>query len=158
MRITLTLLIVALSFMTGCGNKDAAPRGILSHKEMQAVVWDMMRTDQFLNDFVLNKDTSLVKKEESIKMYKQVLAIHGLTQEEFRKNMDYYRSHPSLMKAIMDSIGKMSIVEETGPKPVIQPGSDPVLKTDTPPKIEKPRSIIDTPRRLPVRKQAAPAN
>jgi hypothetical protein len=95
---------------------------------MQSVVWDMMRADQFLLDFVLNKDSTKNKKDESIRMYRQVLAIHGLSHEDFQRNMDYYRSHPSLMRAVMDSISKMQVVEPTEKLPVLAPGR---VQTDT---------------------------
>jgi hypothetical protein len=42
--------------------------------------------------------------------------------------MDYYRSHPSLMRAVMDSISKMQVVEPTEKLPVLAPGR---VQTDT---------------------------
>ena len=52
---------------------------ILPQKKMQAVLWDMMRADQFLTDYVLNKDSSLNKITESLKYYQQIFAIHKIT-------------------------------------------------------------------------------
>jgi Domain of unknown function (DUF4296) len=99
------LLIIYISLFTaGCKSKNAIPGNVLSQKEMQTVLWDMMRADQFLADYVLNKDTSLKKKTESIKLYQQVLAINGVTKEKFERSFTYYKSHPLLLKVIMDSI------------------------------------------------------
>jgi hypothetical protein len=82
------------------------PSGILSPKEMQAVMWDMLRADQFLTSFVFNKDSTLNKTTESIKYYQQVFSIHQISEEEFQKSFSYYKAHPSLFKIIMDSLSK----------------------------------------------------
>ena len=99
------LLIIYLSLLiAGCKSKNAIPGNVLQQKKMQEVLWDMMRADQFLADYVLNKDTSLKKKTESIKLYQQILAINGVTKEKFEASFAFYKSHPILLKAIMDSI------------------------------------------------------
>jgi Domain of unknown function (DUF4296) len=99
------LLIIYFSLIiAGCKSKDAIPGSVLPQKKMQAVLWDMMRADQFLADYVLNKDTSLKKKTESIKLYQQILAINGVTKEKFERSFSFYKSHPLLLKVIMDSI------------------------------------------------------
>lgn len=75
---------------------------------MKAVVWDIMRADQFLEDYVLNKDSSLDKNTERRKYYQQVYAIHHIKEKNFQKSLNYYRAHPSLFKKIMDSISQIS--------------------------------------------------
>ncbi|MGQ0738225.1 MAG: DUF4296 domain-containing protein [Bacteroidota bacterium] len=102
-----TALLIVCSFMllVACKKKDRIPGNVLSKEKMQAVLQDMMRADQFLTDFVFSRDTSLDKRTESIKLYNQVFAIHQISKEEFRKSFSFYRSHPGLMKAVMDSIG-----------------------------------------------------
>ena len=35
-------------FFAGCKSKNTVPRGVLSPDKMEAVLWDMMRADQFL--------------------------------------------------------------------------------------------------------------
>jgi hypothetical protein len=67
-------------------------------------LWDMMRADQLVSDFVLNKDSSFDKKSESIRLYGQVLAIHQVSKEKYAESFSYYKEHPVLFKAIMDSI------------------------------------------------------
>lgn len=68
------------------------------------ILWDMMRADQFLADYVLNKDSSLKKIPESLKYYQQIFAIHKVSKEEFQHSFSFYQSHPVLLKALMDSI------------------------------------------------------
>ncbi len=101
------LLIICCSIIiTGCKNKNRIPAGIIPQKKMQAVLWDMMRADQFLGDFVLNKDSSLDKRAESIKLYGQVFAIHHISKEQFGESFSFYKSHPALFKMMMDSLSQ----------------------------------------------------
>lgn len=89
---------------------------------MQAVLWDMMRADQFLADYVLNKETSINKDEERFKMYQQVFAIHKIDKTLYQRSLNYYQSHPDLLKVILDSISKPKLaplVDTTKPKIII---------------------------------------
>ena len=58
---------------------------------MQAVLWSMISAGEFLNGYVLNKD-SVDKVAESSKVYGQVFQIHHVTKEEFDKSYFYYQA------------------------------------------------------------------
>ncbi|MBI5857519.1 MAG: DUF4296 domain-containing protein [Sphingobacteriales bacterium] len=105
MRFSRFILILVL-FITSCKNKNAVPSGILPPDKMRAVMWDMMRADQFLTGYVLNKDSGINKSDESLRYFQRVFMIHHLTHGEFQKSFSYYRSHPELFKIIMDSLSK----------------------------------------------------
>jgi len=111
----LVVFICIVITVAACKKSQKIPSNILSQQKMQAVVWDMMRADQYLGDFVFPRDTSLVKDSESIHYYQQVLAIHKLSKEQFTRSWKYYNEHPALMQAIMDSIGKMPVSNFTPP-------------------------------------------
>ncbi len=98
------LIVLAIIFTAGCKNKNAVPNSVLPQKKMQAILWDMMRADQFLADYVLNKDSTLNKTTESLKYYQQIFAIHKTSKEEFQHSFSFYKSHPVLLKVMMDSI------------------------------------------------------
>ena len=99
------LLIICCSLIiAGCKNKNRIPADIIPQKKMQAILWDMMRADQFLSDFVLNKDPGLDKRTESIKLYTRVFAIHHISKEQYEKSFSFYKTHPALFKVIMDSL------------------------------------------------------
>lgn len=129
------LLILAISFFTtGCKNKDGIPNAVLSQKKMQSILWDMVRVDQFLTDYVLNKDSSLNKITESLKYYQQIFAIHKVSKEEFQYSFSFYKSHPALLKPILDSIGTplnevpvQPVKPDSVPVPVI-PVQDTIIK------------------------------
>jgi hypothetical protein len=135
------LITSFLFLLPACKNRDAIPRGILSQEKMQGVIRDMMRADQFLADFVLNRDTLLNKRIESTILYQQVLALHKISNEDFKKSFSWYQAHPTLMKVIMDSISKIPVAS----LPVIQdqptpsgPVTIPVKDTVQRPTIQKP--------------------
>lgn len=135
-----SLMIIAV----GCRNADKIPNDLLPEKKMQAVLWDIMRADQFLSDYVLNKDTSLNKITERLKYYQQIFTIHKISKEKFQKSFSFYSTRPELLKAIMDSIASPPKVEITS---IIEPDSaitTPVLVEDS---ITQPVEVIlqDTP-------------
>jgi hypothetical protein len=115
------LILLPVFLLAGCNNNNGVPNGVMPPPKMQAVLWDMMRADQFLADYVINKDTSANKKTETLKYYQQIFAIHKIDEEDFQQSFSYYKSHPALLKAIMDSISK--------PAPELL---TPPLATDTP--------------------------
>ncbi len=129
MRAVLPIIIAAL-LISSCGRKEGAPSGILPADKMQALLWDMMRADQFIGDYVVNIDSSLSRKDESIGLYREILDLHRISQEEFRESFYYYRARPELMKVIMDSISKRKLH-------TVDPNI-PQLAVDTLPTGEKP--------------------
>jgi hypothetical protein len=88
----------------------------------------MMRADQFLGNFVFNKDSSLDRNTESIKLYGKVFALHEISKEQFKKSFSFYKSHPALFKAIMDSLSqpKKMAIDEMVEHPMLP---DSILKT-----------------------------
>ena len=122
--------IVLLLFITpGCKNKDSIPATILPPKKMQLILWDIMRADQFLNDYVINKDTSLKKIPESLKYYQQIFAIHKISKEQFQHSFSFYQSHPALLKVLMDSIS--NFVSDTLKQPAKPDTVSTILVQDT---------------------------
>jgi hypothetical protein len=120
----LLLIICSVFILAGCKNKNKATAGIIPQKKMQAVLWDMMRADLFLADFVLNKDSGLVKTSERIKFYNKIFDIHQITKEQFSNSFSYYKTHPDLFKQIMDSLSQTKTEVQTEMvKKSIQPDS-----------------------------------
>jgi len=103
-------MIRSLSFfllvfiLLACSGKNKIPNGILSQPQMESVLWDMISADEFVAGFVLLKDPSLDKKQESIKFYDEVYRIHKTNKRQFEKSLSFYQSHPSLLMDVLDSI------------------------------------------------------
>ncbi len=109
----LLLIGGAIFFLAACRRSDSIPANVLSPKKMQEVMWDMMRADQFLADYVINKDTTANKDSESIRLYREVFAIHHVSKNEFKRSFSFYNSHPALLKPIMDSIAGLKSTAAT---------------------------------------------
>jgi Domain of unknown function (DUF4296) len=78
---------------------------VLSENKMREVVWDMLRADQYVSDFLL-KDSTRKRKNESLKLYEEVFSIHKISEKEFKESLDYYSSRPDLFRPIIDSLAK----------------------------------------------------
>ena len=98
-------LFVSFFFFVSCKDKNQLPHGVLPKEKMQEVLWSMIYAGEFLNAYVLNKD-SVDRVAESSKIYGQVFQVHHITKEEFDKSYSYYREHPELMKVLLDSLNK----------------------------------------------------
>lgn len=95
---------IALStiIVFSCGTRDKK-ESILPENKMRAVMWDMIRADQYVSDFLL-RDSTKNKKEESEKLYEQIFYLHKITRDEFKKSLDYYSARPNLFQPIIDSL------------------------------------------------------
>lgn len=124
MRNLVTVIFVLLLSIS-CSNRNKVPKGILQPPKMREVLWDMISAGEFLNAYVLMKD-SVNRLAESSKKYGQVLQFHQITKEEFEKSYSYYQQHPELMKVILDSLSKKQILPDEIPK----------SETDTPEKTD----------------------
>lgn len=116
------LIPLLLFFLSACKGKNKIPAGVLSQKKMQAVLWDVMRADQFLLANVFSKDSNLDKEIESLKYYQQIFTVHKITQEQFQKSFSFYKGHPDLFKIIMDSLSQVPVAAPTQPvQPIATP-------------------------------------
>ena len=99
----LALFIIPLVIIFGCIRDNKIPKGILPQNEMRKVMWDLMRADAYVADFIM-KDSTRDKLAESAILYEKVFSIHATTEETFRKSVAFYESRPDLLKTIMDSL------------------------------------------------------
>lgn len=114
---TCRVLIFSLCFLLSCGSKSGTPKGILSEKKMRDVLWDVMRADQFLTDFVFSKDTTLDKRKETIRLYRRIFSSHKISEENFRQSFAWYRDHPQRLKKVLDSIANKGTAPPQPAKP-----------------------------------------
>jgi len=119
-------LFIILQLIISCSDKKKIPKDILPPPKMQAVLWDMISAGEFLNGYILNKD-SVDKMAESSKMYGRVLQFHHITKQEFDKSYLYYRQHPALMRSILDSLSKVQVT----PAETFKPKIDSIKVNDT---------------------------
>lgn len=123
MRAFLTIALMSL-LAVGCRRKDRIPSQILSRPQMQAIVWDLVRADEYLKDYVFILDSSIDRRSESIKLYQDVFRIHHTDKVKFQESFSWYRAHPDFLKMVLDSID--------------------VKAQARPPEIQKPPMLKDT--------------
>src|SRR6188474_2211864 len=97
------LFFILAIFFSACVRNNKIPKGIISQNEMRKLMWDLMRADAYISDFVM-KDSTRNQKAESAKLYEQVFTIHSTTEDVFKKSLAFYQSRPDLLKVITDSL------------------------------------------------------
>lgn len=120
------ILLMIMGLLQACGDKNKMPPDILPQPKMQAVMWDLIRGADFLNNYVFFKGQPVDQVAESEKWNKKIFEMHKISKEQFDKSYAYYQQHPMLMKAVMDSITKIKVEQ-----PVQPPVTDSVAKSDT---------------------------
>jgi len=98
------LLFVVFSW--GCQSRQGVPNDIIGPDKMEAVLFDMLRSGNLVNNFILTKDSSLPKEQTQIDWINKVLVFHSISEQQFKRSFAYYQNHPALMASIMDSISK----------------------------------------------------
>ena len=101
MRFFFLIILIILNF--ACIRDNEVPKDVIPQNQMRKVMWDLMRADAYVNDFIM-KDSTLDKKAESAKLYEKIFDIHSTTRETFKKSLVFYQSRPDLFKAISDSL------------------------------------------------------
>lgn len=120
-----------------CGSKDKLPKDVLPHDKMMAVMYDLMRSTEFLNTYVFSRDSNINKQSEAQKWHEKVFAMHKISRADFERSYAYYKANPELMRTVMDSLSKKEIQaanvvspvptpENTGQAVPVQSGAIPV--------------------------------
>ena len=118
-----SFLIVTIFFlMQACSNKDRLPQGVLPKQRMREIMWDMIRAGEFLQSYVLSKDSTINKAAEHQKWYDKIYEIHKTSRAAFEKSYTYYKAHPMLMKEMLDTLARRQIT--TRPGAFRPPGKD----------------------------------
>lgn len=90
-------------FLSSCLAKNDIPESVIPMNEMRKLVWDMMRADSYVSDFMLI-DSTKTKKQESLELYEKIFSLHKVDKEKFQKSLAFYQSRPDLLKTITDSL------------------------------------------------------
>jgi hypothetical protein len=117
------ILLCALYIFSGCGNSDRIPSGIIQKDSMQHILWDLIQADQYAKQFLLKDSSKKNIRVETIKLYQEVLQIHHITKDQFKKSYQFYLTRPDLTKNIFDSLaasGNRRRKEIYKPKPILK--------------------------------------
>ena len=100
MRVVALLLMFAI---LSCGSNDKVPKDVLEPRKMERVMTDILMAESFSESYLL-LDTTKKRDEWFTGELNKVLAINHISQDQFRKSMDFYKSRPDIFKVIVDSI------------------------------------------------------
>ena len=101
MRFFLFIILIISNF--ACIRDNKVPKDVIPQNQMRKIMWDLMRADAYVTDFVM-KDSTLDKKTESAKLYEKIFDIHATSWEAFKKSLSFYQDRPDLFKVISDSL------------------------------------------------------
>src|SRR6476661_9322105 len=93
-------------FVIACSQREI-PKDVLSQKKMQAVLWDVLLADEAA-EFYIQQDSAINALEKHADLYQQVFQIHKISKEDFKRSLQFYESHPNLLKPVFDSLQKKS--------------------------------------------------
>jgi hypothetical protein len=98
-----SILVVGLFFLLmGCSDNKTS-ENLLETRKMEQVMWDMMRADELAGHYS-EKDSNHNALNLHTNQYDKIFAVHGITKNQFKQSLDYYKSRPDLMKPIFDSL------------------------------------------------------
>ena len=86
-----------------CSGKNKVPSQIIQKKEMQNILWDVIRA-QALADEMVHKDSIINQVAETKILMQKVFEIHNITSSAFEQSYAWYTNHPEMMLTIFDSM------------------------------------------------------
>jgi hypothetical protein len=97
------IFILAVFWTASCSPDRKLPDGIIPQQQMRLIIWDLIRADEYINNFVAQSNKADLKTERLI-LYEQIFKLHHVNQQQFRKSLAFYQSRPDLFKVIADSL------------------------------------------------------
>ena len=94
---------ITCCILISCLGKNKVPSGIIKPKEMQNILWDIIRA-QALSVEIVHKDSTLNEVTETKALSQKVFEIHNIKSSDFDKSYTWYTNHPNLMLTIFDSL------------------------------------------------------
>jgi hypothetical protein len=89
--------------LSSCSGKNKVPAEIIQQKEMQSILWDVIRA-QTLSGEIARRDSSINEIAETKLLTQKVFEIHNITPSAFDLSYAWYTSHPEVMRIIFDSM------------------------------------------------------
>ena len=100
------MIVTVLFLMQSCSNKGNVPDDVLPKQKMRDLMWDMIRSGEFLQSYVFSKDSTIDKVAESQKWHDKIYEIHKTDKATFERSFAYYKAHPVLMKEMLDTLAR----------------------------------------------------
>lgn len=95
--------LIPFLLLASCSTKPKVPKEILSPEKMEAITWDLIRADGILTHTVA-ADSTTSELDKRAQMYQQVLQLHGITKEAYKRSLRFYESRPDLLKLVFTAM------------------------------------------------------
>lgn len=102
-RPVISLAIVSLLLVFSCSRSRKVPSDIIDKDRMGSILFDIGMAEGHLETYYF-KDSTYDRDSMLRIELEKVLAIHRVTQSEFRRSYDFYKSHPAIFKVMTDSL------------------------------------------------------
>ena len=93
----LNFFLMLLCLLVSCTQKN------IPLNKMKVIVWDMACADELYIE-KMQKDSSLIKQKENIRLYEQVFLVHKISKDEFYSSYKFYQEHADQYKILIDSV------------------------------------------------------
>jgi hypothetical protein len=103
-RIIACLLAGVILAASSCSDKNSVPAGVLPHEKMEAVMWDVIQSEQYSAAYLAKDSAHINLKLENLRLYDEVFRLHQVSREEFRKSYQYYMGRADLAQILFDSL------------------------------------------------------
>ena len=102
---TIAGLLLGFMLMTcGCSDKNSVPADVLSHDKMEAVMWDVIQSEQYSANYLAKDSAHPDLKLENLQMYDEIFRMHQTSREQFRKSYQFYMGRADLAQVLFDSL------------------------------------------------------
>lgn len=98
-----TFFLILLSMLLSCGKNNKPPSSLIQPKEMQSILWDVMRAETLASE-IARKDSAIDVAIETKSLSQKVFNIHKTDSATFNKSYNWYVKHPDVLKIIFDSL------------------------------------------------------
>jgi hypothetical protein len=96
-------LCLLLILVYACSNGEKVPTGVISQEKMGVILFELAMAEGYLENYPF-RDTT-VNRDSMVKVeMDKVLAIHHISQQEFRDSYKFYKSRPEIFKVMTDSV------------------------------------------------------
>ena len=107
--------LLFLSIIISCDSRNKPPSNIIQPKEMQSILWDVMRAQTLANEIAI-KDSSINTVATTNLFSVKIFKIHKTDSTTFSNSYSWYIKHPDILKLIFDSLyvqkERVHIIEE----------------------------------------------
>jgi hypothetical protein len=97
------LYFIFFMMLFSCGKSNKPPSSLIQPKEMQSILWDVMRAETLASE-IAKKDSAVDAAVETKSLSQKVFNIHKTDSATFNKSYNWYVKHPDVLKIIFDSL------------------------------------------------------